>query len=331
MALTLVVLTGDPATECPVTLDGPRLFVGRAENCELRLPDYSVSPRHASFRQRGSDYLIEDEGSTNGTFVGPVRLAPHAPRVVRSGEHIRFGRVWVEATVEHVPATTRTTVATKELALKLVAKAMTAEGDSTVPRIVVREGVDQGTELSLEVPDKRYVLGRSTQCDVVLEEPNASRRHVELFVRNGQVIARELGSKNGTKLGGQPLPPDQETLWPKGAVLEIGADQILLMDPVGEALAELERAADEVMPADEEVPIPSTRSVKIPAVSPPPATSNRPPAPATRASTPDHRSSQRPPKDPPGAVTRADIFVALLALSVLALSAFGLYWLLGGH
>ena len=324
MALTLVVLSGDPDAMHPITLDGPRIFVGRAETCELRLPDFSVSPRHATFRQRGSDYLIEDEGSTNGTFVGPVKLSPHAPRVVRSGDRIRFGRIWVEATVESVPVTTRTTIATKELALQLVAKAMSASGDSTVPRVVIRQGIDQGNELCLEVPEKRYTLGRSTKSDVVLEEPNASRRHLELFTRLGQVYARDLGSKNGTKLGGQPLISEKETLWPKGALLELGEDHMLLMDPVGEALAELERAADEVMPANEEVPIPSTRSANVPTVPPPKLNSERPAAPPPR-------STQRPPPSSNRGVTSADLFVGLLAIGVLAASAFGLYWLLGGH
>jgi pSer/pThr/pTyr-binding forkhead associated (FHA) protein len=318
------VITGDPETERSITVDGPRIFVGRAETCELRLPDYSVSPKHASFRQRGSDYLIVDEGSTNGTFVGPVRLAPQAPRVVRSGDRIRFGRIWVEATIENVPATTHTTLATKELALQLVANAMAATGDSTVPRLVVRQGPDQGLELKLEVAEKRYVMGRSTQCDVVLDEPNASRRHTEVFTRNGQVIVRELGSKNGTKLAGQPLIADRETLWLAGAVLEIGTDHILLMDPVGEALEELERAADEVMAADEEIPVPTTQQLRVPEEPAPRQTTEQPNVPSARA-------PQRPLASESRIVNRADLFVGLLAVGVLITSAFGLYWLLGGR
>jgi pSer/pThr/pTyr-binding forkhead associated (FHA) protein len=200
---------------------------------------------------------------------------------------------------------------------------MAKSGTSTVPRVVVRQGIDQGTELSLEIAEKRYILGRSTNCDVVLDEPNASRRHVEVFTRHGQVIVRELGSKNGTKLGGQPLVVNTETLWPAGAILEIGEDHFLLMDPVGEALAELERAADEVMAADEEIPIPSTKRVN--SQSPPPG-GNVP-----RTVPPSSRAAQRPTPSSQRAVTRADLFVGLLALGVLATSAFGLYWLLGGH
>ena len=38
-------------------------------------------------------YIVVDEASTNGTFVGPVRLPPHTPRIVRSGDLIRLGRI----------------------------------------------------------------------------------------------------------------------------------------------------------------------------------------------------------------------------------------------
>ncbi len=86
MALTVVVRSGDLKSQATITFDAPRIVIGRGEGCEIRLPDPSVSHRHASIRQRGTDYVVIDEGSSNGTFVGPVRLSPQAPRVVRSGD-----------------------------------------------------------------------------------------------------------------------------------------------------------------------------------------------------------------------------------------------------
>ena len=91
MALTVVVRSGDLKSQATITFDAPRIVIGRGDGCEIRLPDPSVSHRHASIRQRGTDYVVVDEGSSNGTFVGPVRLSPHAPRVVRSGDLIRVG------------------------------------------------------------------------------------------------------------------------------------------------------------------------------------------------------------------------------------------------
>ncbi|HXK19555.1 MAG TPA: FHA domain-containing protein, partial [Polyangiaceae bacterium] len=120
MALTVVVRSGDHPTPLKISLDAPRIVIGRGDGCEIRLPDPSVSHRHASIRQRGSDYVVVDEGSTNGTFVGPVRLSPQAPRVVKSGELVRIGRIWLELTVEPGPPTDDAQQATREIALALV-------------------------------------------------------------------------------------------------------------------------------------------------------------------------------------------------------------------
>jgi len=139
-ALTVVVRSGDLKSQATITFDAPRIVIGRGEGCEIRLPDPSVSHRHASIRQRGSDYVVIDEGSTNGTFVGPVRLSPQAPRVVRSGDLIRVGRIWLELTTAQVLPTQNANLITKEIALALVASSLSAEGALSAPRLFVSEG-----------------------------------------------------------------------------------------------------------------------------------------------------------------------------------------------
>jgi pSer/pThr/pTyr-binding forkhead associated (FHA) protein len=323
MALTLVVLSGNQSKQTPLTLDGPRIVVGRASNSDLRLPDLSVSARHASFRQRGSEYLILDEGSTNGTFVGPVRLSPQAPRVVRTGDHVRFGRIWIEVRLESVPATTQTVVAAKDLASRLLAEALATSAAPVLPRLVSAGESEPGSELVLELEGHRYVLGRANDSDFVLVETNASRRHAEVFRRGGQVYARDLGSKNGTLLGELELPSKSETPWPAGAKLQIGKEEIALVDPVAEALIELERAADEVIAEDEEIQIPVSSDATV-------ATAQiRDPKQIQRG--PVARQTRRPPvSDHPG-LHKADVLVAFVAISVLGASLFGLYWLLSGR
>lgn len=323
MALTLVVLSGSSSEPARLTFDSPRIVVGRSANADLRLPDYSVSSRHASFRQRGSDYLVQDEGSTNGTFVGPVKLAPQAPRVLRSGDRVRFGRIWVEAILEAVPATPNAALAAREVALHLVAEALTAGKQDARPRLRLESGKDNASELILERPDHRYVLGTASNSDLALSEANASRRHVEVFVRSSQVYARDLGSKNGTLLAGLPLTSRAETAWPAKAELRIGDHRILLVDPVGAALLELEQGADEVLAPDEEVPVPGEETpINVRAEAP------------TTASA---RSARRGQTTAPsghgnhGSSTKLEFFVGVLSIIVVGVSLFGLYWLLGGH
>ena len=64
----------------------------------------------------------------------------------------------------------------------------------------------------------RVVLGRSREADIVLQDPNVSRRHAELRRDEGGWQVVDLGSTNGIKVNGrrvdhQPLSPgDQITI-----------------------------------------------------------------------------------------------------------------------
>jgi diguanylate cyclase (GGDEF)-like protein len=65
-----------------------RMRVGRSQDCELWLSDDGVSRRHASLVRVDNHYVIEDEGSANGTFVGGVKIERHE---LHDGDVIQFG------------------------------------------------------------------------------------------------------------------------------------------------------------------------------------------------------------------------------------------------
>jgi transcriptional regulator with GAF, ATPase, and Fis domain len=69
----LVVLEGpDEGRELEIARE--LVTVGRSPVCDLTLTDKSVSTRHFSIIADDRGYLLRDEGSTNGTFYGDVRL-----------------------------------------------------------------------------------------------------------------------------------------------------------------------------------------------------------------------------------------------------------------
>jgi pSer/pThr/pTyr-binding forkhead associated (FHA) protein len=323
VALTVVVRSFDGKSAPRITLDAPRVVIGRGEGCEVRLPDPSVSHRHASIRQRGTEYIVLDEGSTNGTFVGPVRLSPQAPRVLRSGDLVRVGRVWLEIVIEQVPPTPNATLATCEMALALVAEALAAEGAPAAPRVQITEGPGAGSELSLAATGHTYVIGRLKSADLSIDDPDLSRRHVELVRRGEKLVIIDLGSKNGSKLGDKQLDSGAEIPWPKGEALQIGTTKLIYDDPVGEALEQLEAAADERIRDDEPIDPPTGSAVATNkgATGAPARSSKRREAPV----------SARPPRTPnaePAGWTFADVFVAFLAVVVLGMSIAGLVWLM---
>lgn len=329
MALTVVVRSGDLRAPPQITFDAPRIVIGRGEGCEVRLPDPSVSHRHASIRQRGTDYIVVDEGSTNGTFVGPVRLSPQAPRVLRSGDLVRVGRVWLEIKIEHGVPTQNPASATSEIALGLVADALAQQGEPSAVRIQVSAGPDAGRELIVNDFEQPHVIGRGPKVALSLDDPDASRRHCEVFRRGSSLFVRELGSKNGSRLGDSALTPDKAVPWRPEQALFIGENRLSYEDPVAEALAELERAADERMRADE-------------AVDPPSNESSSEPVPEVEGSQALGQPEQRQapiaelPRSPRHEQRSAgwnatDFLVALLALAVLGLSIAGLWWLFRSH
>jgi hypothetical protein len=64
-------------------------------------------------------------------------------------------------------------------------------------------------------------LGRSRQCDIVLGDPNVSRRHAEVRPRGGSWVLTDLGSTNGSRVNGRTVE-HAEVLKP-GDEIELGS------------------------------------------------------------------------------------------------------------
>jgi len=63
-------------------------------------------------------------------------------------------------------------------------------------------------------------MGRSRQCDVMVDDPNVSRNHAEIRPRGGSWVFSDLGSTNGSRLNGRRLEAP-EVLKP-GDEIELG-------------------------------------------------------------------------------------------------------------
>jgi DNA-binding NtrC family response regulator len=72
-----------------------------------------------------------------------------------------------------------------------------------MPKFIVMQGEQPGSEIPFE--GNRLVFGRTDDCDVVLPDPNVSRRHAHAVVLNGMVAMVDLGSSNGTLVNGIPI------------------------------------------------------------------------------------------------------------------------------
>ncbi len=87
-------------------LEGEQLSIGRDSSNEIPVNDAEVSRRHARLTFQGGKFVLDDMGSTNGTFVNGQRLT--GPRVLKSGEVISLGEqiVFVYEAVDSDPGAT---------------------------------------------------------------------------------------------------------------------------------------------------------------------------------------------------------------------------------
>ena len=80
-------------------------------------------------------------------------------------------------------------------------------------------------------PSGEVVVGRAHDAFVRIDHPSVSRHHCSIHLGAGPrstVEVEDAGSKNGTRLGGVPLPAKSRRLLPAGALLEVGEIAVLL-------------------------------------------------------------------------------------------------------
>lgn len=88
-ALYQFVMRSGPTPGVTFALEGDQLVIGRDATHAVSINDAEVSRKHARLMFQGGKYVIEDLGSTNGTFVNGQRLV--SPAVLKPGDVVSLG------------------------------------------------------------------------------------------------------------------------------------------------------------------------------------------------------------------------------------------------
>lgn len=86
---TLVIRQG-PQAGMSFPLTGSQAVIGREEGLEIVLQDPESSRRHSRVYWQAGHYIIEDMGSTNGTFVNGIQIT--GPQFLNAGDSIGIGQ-----------------------------------------------------------------------------------------------------------------------------------------------------------------------------------------------------------------------------------------------
>jgi serine protease Do len=168
-------LVRDDGSRVPVSEE---LFIGR-DDTDLVLDDDRVSRRHAVVRAVDGGLEIEDLHSANGTSVNGVAIS--GPERLREGDVIQIGGVRLAADLAAAPRSV-TVLATNPNGPHL----LVTNGPLAERRFVIGDGL---------------IIGRQ-DSDLLLDDPQVSRRHAAVRAVDGELEVEDLGSANGTFVNG---------------------------------------------------------------------------------------------------------------------------------
>ena len=153
-----------------IPIDGS-LIVGRSPECDLVLESDRVSRRHARVAFEDGRWRVEDLDSLNGTKVNGTKLRGQTA-IVGSGDVVEVGsHHMILVGPRDSPGATR-------------------PGASVV-------GVSQVIQ--------KLLVGRDPECDIVIASDLVSRRHAEIVWTSRGPEIRDLDSRNGTRVNGEPV------------------------------------------------------------------------------------------------------------------------------
>jgi pSer/pThr/pTyr-binding forkhead associated (FHA) protein len=164
---------------------GEQLVIGRRK-ADVVLDDSQVSRRHAVVRPIEGGLEIEDLGSANGTCVNGEAIK--TAQRLRNGDVVEIGRVRITA---DVPASHRDITVLAD--------------DPSGPHIVVTRGPLAGRCYPVE---SELVIGRQ-DADLLLDDPQVSRRHAVVRAIDGELEVEDLASANGTFINSSRLSGTQ--------------------------------------------------------------------------------------------------------------------------
>lgn len=181
----LTLIRGDGEDGIAFALAGEEHVAGR-DDCHICFADDPyVSPIHCTFLYRGTQLIVRDEHAANGVFVRlsePVPLTAHTQFLV--GEQVLSARCVAK--------------------LEDVAESDGTYYSASMPRpakIELHQHLRGGLVGRVQRFDTDQVtIGREQNLVNFGDDPFISGRHAEVQLVNGQLILRDVGSRNGTFL-----------------------------------------------------------------------------------------------------------------------------------
>jgi len=199
-----------------VLIEGATATIGRSSNNDITIAEQHVSRQHAVINYRDGVFMVNDLGSSNGTFVNDTQVDEPFP--LFAGDDIRL----------YVPRIKFLAVTDSDAEKALESGFfITATNPAGQGCLIVTNGPQEGQTIPLLL--EQVTIGRATNnatWEVLLQDPSVSRPHARLEKRGDHWYIVDLGSANGTKVNTKVVDHTGYGL-ADGDTLELGRSLLL--------------------------------------------------------------------------------------------------------
>jgi len=176
------------------------IVIGRDATADFQLPLPSISRHHARIIASDNLYVLEDLGSTHGTQINGKAVITGEKTVLHTGDVIGLTQAQITCAIEtDKVASADPFEGSEAVAARAVQGILGRLGDAkqSAPYLRALNGTMSGTRYPLASPLTQWTIGRSTDCECMLDDVNVSRRHALLKKEWSGFVVEDLGSKNG--------------------------------------------------------------------------------------------------------------------------------------
>ncbi|MDX1377506.1 MAG: FHA domain-containing protein [Anaerolineales bacterium] len=231
----LIILDSqNPTVSNEYELTKSEIVIGREDASDLTISSQGVSRKHAKLTREGDGYVIEDLGSSNGTYVNSQKVTSRRP--LRGGDQIRLGKAVTlvyevpraAAAEPEAPVESAATVAhpvpdedASVMATSIGEEPLPAQFDAGGPPelLVAIAGEDPKT---YTLTSQALSIGRAESNDIVVSSQIVSGNHARLEKTDGGYKVTMLPeAKNPILVEGRPL--EGSRVLRHGDILRIGS------------------------------------------------------------------------------------------------------------
>ncbi len=197
MLAILLPCGGGP--EVPIL--SPTVVLGRHPECDVPLAHRSISSRHCELQRIDGFWRVRDLGSSNGTRVNGIAIDVSwlLPDEELTLGKERFYLVYVAPEGRRPPPLAGGARHNRKPVPKPAPVQRTTARAWTLGELVPCGGGE-----SIPLLKSAIVVGRATGCDVFINAGDISGQHCRLELVDSYWFARDLGSRNGTRVDSQP-------------------------------------------------------------------------------------------------------------------------------